>query len=610
MNKLEFSSSLLICCLLFTSAICQETSKDGLVAVIDSGGIRGNVEFLHANDSEKGVLIRVNLRGGRYSERFRWKIHELPAFSASKDPCKENKLGKVYADLATVHGQLTSGEGTIVVSNLKLSGPESILGRTLVLRGTETGRSVCAVIQSRARIRTFYSKLHSPVAGKAVFRQSGQDTGFFTHLYFTNGTKKDTIHRWALLQTDTLSESIQNELNRCVNLYGAVPLIQGSDVVAVGKEPTSLSSNSYFVLQNLPPLEKLIGGLHFVIYSSSNPAEILTCAPVLSVEPKVAVATFKKEVTGQVTFRQESPFDPTLVVVDFNSLQQRAYSYGIDDYPLIFRWDTPDQCPNIKGTIYNPFKAEPYAVPEPGEGSVDLFAVGDLSGKYGTLKNKKQLFQQVRDVSLSLFGIHSVVGRALVIYKPNGEPLTCANIELTEKPLITAYSTFDTPIQGQVIFKQDAADPTADTSVYIELSYPAGTQNVVDKTYNHPWYVHLSPVPTGSGYSVTQCGVAGPRYNPYNVNTEGSYPCHCSDKSPSRCELGDTSGKLGYLNIPVFKISKDDKPVLAKYFFTDPNLPLAGPTSIIGRSLVVYNPDFGNDRMVCSNIIQHGVTKK
>ncbi|XP_013787983.2 uncharacterized protein LOC106471903, partial [Limulus polyphemus] len=599
---------------LLSVLVCQESKRaESLVAVINAGGIRGNVDFIPGNSSGKGTIIRVSLRGGSYSEQFRWKIHELPAIPATKDPCKEEKLGQVYADLTVEHGLLTSGEDAMIVANLKLSGPESILGRTLVLRGTETARSVCAVIQPTSRVRTFRSKLHTPVAGEVVFRQSEQDIGLYSHLYFTDGTRKDTLHRWALLtgkQTDTMNEYFQNEVSQCASLHGAVPLIQGSNMLAVGKEPISAYSSTYYVIQNLPPLEKLIGGLYFVIYSSTSPADILACAPLLAVEPKEAVAMFKKEVIGQVTFRQESPFDPTLVTVDLDNLQQRAYSYGIDEYPLIYRWNSSEQCPNIRGAIYNPFKAEPYAVPEPGKGSADLYATGDLSGKYGTLHNKKQVFQQVRDQSLSLFGIHSVVGHALVIYKPDGQPLTCANIELSGKPIITAYSTFDTPLQGQIILKQDATDPTADTSVYIELSYPTGTPNIQENTYNHPWHVHVSPVSTGTGYSTTQCAVAGPHYNPYNVSTEGIYFCHCSGNMPSRCELGDSSGKLGYLDIPVFKTLDNGQTELAKYYFTDPNLPLSGPTSVSGRSIVVHHPDFGSGRMVCSNIIQHGITQK
>lgn len=45
--------------------------------------------------------------------------------------------------------------------------------------------------------------------------------------------------------------------------------------------------------------------------------------------------------------------------------------------------------------------------------------------------------------------------------------------------------------------------------------------------------------------STTDCGPAGGHLNPYNVSTDCIYQRDCTMFTPERCELGDTTGKLG-----------------------------------------------------------------
>lgn len=516
-----------------------------------------------------------------------------------------------YVDFTEIHGPIIVGQDMVLTSNLKLIENASILGRTLVLRSPETGRVSCAVIQPTSRIRTYQAKLSTPLGGTVIIRQSGFGTGFLSQLWYVNGTRRDSIHRWAILQSivpkpESSISVFQNEISRCANLQ-ATPFFHISETVgyaAVGREPEAITGRTYHTAISAPILEKVENSLYIVIYSDIDPSEVLACGRLTMIEPRQAIAKFENEVTGEISFRQESPFDPTLVTINLGDLNKKAYSYGIDELPLIFRGDKSEVCPNVKTTIYNPLKKSPDAVPEPNKGSADQYAVGDLSGKYGPLQNKEKHFQQVYDPQLSLFGVNSVVGRAIVVYYPDGRPLSCANVELSGRRVVTAFATFDFPLQGQLILRQDRDDPTADTSVYLELSYPAGTSHT--KTYNHPWHVSERAIPTGQRFSLSgiECLQAGAYFNPYNVSIDRYYYSHCSGLASQRCQIGDFSGTLGYLDIPPFGV-QGNKQQIARYYFTDPSLPLAGPASVIGRSVVINEPDFGEGRLACANIFEH-----
>lgn len=43
--------------------------------------------------------------------------------------------------------------------------------------------------------------------------------------------------------------------------------------------------------------------------------------------------------------------------------------------------------------------------------------MGDLSGKFGTLENRKRYMKTFNDTILPLFGLNSILGRSIVIHK-------------------------------------------------------------------------------------------------------------------------------------------------------------------------------------------------
>lgn len=198
-----------------------------------------------------------------------------------------------------------------------------------------------------------------------------------------------------------------------------------------------------------------------------------------------------------MTVRQESSLDPTELHAALDLTGGSAYFFGIDALPSIRR-RKPEvrRCPNIRESIYNPLHVDGESVPFEGQGTADQYAVGDLSGKFCSLPpGRSKLQLRLLDHNLPLFGARSVLGRALVLYEPDGAAAACANIELDNEPMNTAYATFDQPVQGQFIFRQSALDCEQQVHVYVEISKP-DTLNAL-RSDNHAWHVHERAVKAG-----------------------------------------------------------------------------------------------------------------
>lgn len=63
---------------------------------------------------------------------------------------------------------------------------------------------------------------------------------------------------------------------------------------------------------------------------------------------------------------------------------------------------------------WNPLDVNKTDVPME-EGTLDQYEMGDLSGKFGSLDNKKRHMAMYNDTMLPLFGPRSVLGRSIVI---------------------------------------------------------------------------------------------------------------------------------------------------------------------------------------------------
>lgn len=111
--------------------------------------------------------------------------------------------------------------------------------------------------------------------------------------------------------------------------------------------------------------------------------------------------------------------------------------------------------------------------------------------------------------------------------------------------------------------------------------------------------IHDNP-PGRDYYNWTaRCLSAGNPYNPHKIEWDSNHPERCSTNEITLCRLGDLT-RHGMLNIAG---RKRDGPHLTRKLLTDMSLPLSGPNSILGKSLVIYDdhgPVARGERLGCT----------
>lgn len=101
-----------------------------------------------------------------------------------------------------------------------------------------------------------------------------------------------------------------------------------------------------------------------------------------------------------------------------------------------------------------------------------------------------------------------------------------------------------------------------------------------------PWHVHEFPFPHDAQEDPCRAEITGGHYDPLGKASSENYTENCASDS-TECEVGDLSGRLGRLDM------------LGMAQFND-TVPLHGVYSIIGRSVVIHDPD--GARLACANI--------
>lgn len=322
--------------------------------------------------------------------------------------------------------------------------------------------------------------------------------------------------------------------------------------------------------------------LYVVLYEKNNLHRIMSCGEIHEIVPREVKAIFEMDgVKGQIVFSQRYRFDTTIMNVNLHNLMRKGKFFHIHEFPVPPRANKDDNvCSGQSvGAHFNPFKVNSSLSPAPGMGTNDQYEIGDLSGKHGTIDNSdRDHFGIHVDMNLPLFGPNSIIGRSVVIHKPNGDRWICASIGYPNT-MVTATATFHYPAVGQVIFRQEKNKPWSETTVFTDLSYSDGS---VNNTENHAWHVHINE-PGRDFYNWSRrCDSAGPHFNPFTVGV-AKYT-QCNPDNPMRCELGDLASKSMKI-----KISASKGSFQSKLFYTDILLPLSGPHSIVGRSVVVHD---------------------
>ncbi|GLH08747.1 Uncharacterized protein GBIM_13929 [Gryllus bimaculatus] len=282
-----------------------------------------------------------------------------------------------------------------------------------------------------------------------------------------------------------------------------------------------------------------------------------------------ASVVFRYPTVGRIIFRQprDQPWTDTTIIIESlvhgdgtNLNNTEDHRWLIHEFPPgkdFYNWT--GRCLSA-GTPYNPYKVDydPNNDETCNQFSPSSCRLGDLSGRHGTLKiagrrvNGTRLTRRLfTDSQLPLSGAASIVGRALVLYDDNGpkargERLACSPVTAVYRRKAVVKDWFG---NGQL----------TPAPVQANLEFPCEASTL---------YGHWNPK-----------GVS-PRLSP--PPTQGS---------DDEYEMGDLSGKFGLLNNLTSLIAA----------YNDTDITLFGPSSILGRSVVIHKRE-KNVRWTCSSI--------
>ena len=168
-----------------------------------------------------------------------------------------------------------------------------------------------------------------------------------------------------------------------------------------------------------------------------------------------------------------------------------------------------------------------------------------------------------------------------------------------------------------MFLRQAADDPQSETMVYIEsLIYSDGN---VNGTVNHQLEIHTNLPGVDFHDWQNRCNSTGAIYNPFKVSLLSIFFLGCSNltifhftmqvnersardcntDTQRRCIVGDLTMKHGRLVVAGIASQVQT----TQRLFTDANLPLSGPQSIIGRSIVILEdkyPEQRGNRLACT----------
>ena len=120
-------------------------------------------------------------------------------------------------------------------------------------------------------------------------------------------------------------------------------------------------------------------------------------------------------------------------------------------------------------------------------------------------------------------------------------------------------------IRGEIRFTEDT---NSNTRISLNLTG-------INKAFS--WKIHKYPVVyRGNRHYTCQESYTGGMFDPIRRSSGMNYTTLCTNGMQNMCAVGDLSGKHGHLNSSTGNL-------------LDSNLPLNGPNSIFGRSVVLYN---------------------
>ena len=508
-------------------------------------GVKGTISFSQSSPADP-TEITVSLTGlDQYpSETFPWHIHNYPFTTQRDDPCSAASVGGHFdpfmarsissystrcsnnhslcevGDLSGKFGRFNASTlvtVTLTDNNLSLYGVYSIMGRSVVIHRSNGARWVCANIEYPSDVTVAYSPFRADLIGDVFFIELFSPMGLtsvFVHLSYISEPVNSSMHGWHIHSNSIESDGdcvdagadhynpknisiLSNDYKYC-SLSNQTACEVGD---LVGKSSSLNFNNGHSMLfytdTNLPVrinrLNETILGRSVVIHEESpNPAEI-ACANLLEYSPRIATAKFQEDgVTGQIVFKQLSPFSPTVVTIQLNGLSFKAHDYHVHEFPVDGAIQGSSKC-TAAGGHYNPTNITRNSS---SPNTFDAYEIGDLSGKSSqTLTDLNALDYRYTDPYLPLFGTDSIVGRSVVVHHVNGDRWLCANIIYDmETVSITTVISNDT-FQGRLVLTQLANDPFSETIIFLDFNFgpPVMSSSAM-----------VTPIPTHSSTSMTK----------------------------------------------------------------------------------------------------------
>ncbi|XP_047123939.1 uncharacterized protein LOC101240538 isoform X1 [Hydra vulgaris] len=531
-------------------------------AYFNENDLQGKIVFIQANEGEN-VTVQVNFNVD--VSNFNWIIVNKPLYyglSICQDMQPQN--GRVL-------NVVNNNNSYSFVSPITLYGNNSIYGSTLILGNNIVNQSVaCGTILSDNDIYSFVQISSSVVAGSIHFLQSNDLTMIYASLGASDGTLISVQYDW-FISPFSVCSNLNVRIKDLTGMFGY------------------LSSETFFwqLTSNISASD--IVGMTLNIMDKSG--IIISCSKIKQNGPLKSQAIFPSTASttsGNFVFTQLSPFHPTFVEITLHGLDSQLNGYHIHMFPIS---DNNNKCSQSSiGGHFNPYQVNASTSPQPGKGSYEKYEAGNLSGKYGTLLGKNNFSLQIVDVSIQLYGFNTIIGRSVVLHRTNGSHYICANIEPDGSKMISLLVNYTANsksiLDGQVLLLQyiQANNVLTPTLIIVNVNY----RNDSKITLNHNFHVHELAI----GDDTSVCSSVLGHYNPAKVNiNQPAYVKQCSKENPYRCELGDTSSKVGTYDIGS-----------GKAFYADVDAPLFGPHSISGRSITFHHTNKTAPRLACANL--------
>ncbi|XP_038678163.1 uncharacterized protein cusr [Scyliorhinus canicula] len=552
-------------CIVLLAAMLGWVNCQYYTAHINMAGVQATVTL---NASSQPIWIKVSTDCGL----FNLSLHSFPVmYGNSENPCDQSNIGE------EIHKVSANGVDWTLEANVLRPDLSDL---AVTIEGCGNQSKACATVSRvGSSTETWQGKFFSPVAGNVYIRRN--DDG-----------------NWSRILTDLMAiNSSLVPVN--VSLY----LQAGAERCALPGQTTWPSLGTFKVGTPLNPVKSRSDGVTLSDWSSKQflymyDGNEWSCAEIRQLEAKEVWAHIDMEaVKGTFKFRQASPFDTTHYTLSLFNLQEMAKAYHVHNFPVPPR-RTPEDvlCGNDNlGGHWNPFGkvATGPSYPRDTNETHDQYEVGDLSGRHGFLNGMMNYSTTFEDWNLPLFGINSIVGRSVVIHHPNSTRWLCATIGYPGE-VITAVAIFKSPVAGRIIFRQLKSNPYSDLSIFMDLSY---TNSSAPATADHLWQIHEYPISSELDSDSNACSSTKMIFNPFKVDVGGQYQTECRPTSPFRCEVGDYGKKHKAINLNNYTSVVD-----TKNFFTETTSALAGPLSIVSRSVVINTNNIVTSLLACANV--------